>query len=462
MIPRVQNVDLRAQKREVDDQSRAPTSPRVRLYSPLRARGLRHIKLRAILGAIIVGLTHCASATDLFAGRVYTQPQKIYVNQPFELMIELEVSRGKEVDNIRIGGLPDNPDFITLGQLSQDKARETRRRPNGAAVDVLRFRSNSRCHRSFSRQFKPILTCDVIERRSRGFFSFSSSRTRRVKLSPFTLKIHKLPVASRPPDFSGAIGKFQLNGTLSKSAARPGDIITLSLELRGTGWLNNAPAPTPRKTDKFKRYPPKEILRKENQIISEQIFIPNSTNAIAIPAAEFNYFNPQTEQYEVCATAPFELEFITTAEVAHTNLVNVITTDQPTPLSTTPITISAREVNTVFHKILPIITACLTLLATFFVFLTLIKLNKWIAIAATLLTAATGTLLSFKAARYEPIKTLTVKGIAEVHLTPSLKSPLIMKLKNQTEVVPLESTERRTRIEAEGHRGWVVNSDLEE
>ncbi len=413
------------------------------------------------LAAIIFSLAQYAAA-DLFAGRVYTQPDKIYVNQPFDLVLEMEVTRGKDIENIRIQGLPNNSEFITLGQLTQERVRQNRRYEDGRVVDVLRFHADARCHTSVSQQFTPILSCDVLERRSRGFFSYSSSSTKRIRLAPFTLTIHELPKKGRPANFSGAIGEFRLNGTLSKSAVRPGDIITLSLELKGTGWLNNALAPTLDHSADFKSYPPKEILREENRIRTEQIFIPNTTNAVALPPALFNYFNPATERYEICASPPFNLKFITAAAITGTNSVNVIAADETPLISAATITITAREVNTIFHKILPVAIACLTLLAASFIFLTVVKLNKWMAIVITLLTTLVGGSLSFKASRYEPSREITLKEQTEVYLAPSRSSPMIMKLQNSTKVIPLENTERWTRIEAEEQRGWVVNSALEE
>ncbi len=412
-----------------------------------------------LLFTIVLCLAQQASA-ELFSGRVYTQPRKIYVNQPFELFLEMEITRGQKIDNIRIQGLPNNSEFITLGQMVQDKVRKNRHRKDGKVVDVLQFYADARCHRSLSQQFNPILSCDVVDRRSRGFFSFSSSSNKRIRLSPFNLTVKDLPVKNRPANFSGAVGEFRLNGTLSKNAVRPGDIITLSMELKGKGWLNSASVPAPENPGDFKCYPPKEILREKNRIRTEQIYIPNSTNAVAIPPAVFNYFNPKSERYEICSSPAFKINFITTAAVAQTNLVNVISTEESPLPSAATVTITARKVNTAFHKLLPVAAACLTLLAASFIFLTVVKLNKWIAIISTLLTVILGSFLSFKAARYEPAKEVALKGQTEIYLAPSRKAPLIMRLQNSTKVIPLENTEHWTRIEAEGRRGWVVNSAL--
>ena len=64
-----------------------------------------------------------ALAGELFSGRLYTVPEKTYVNQAFEIHFELEVSFGSEVEDLRISDFPSNPDLITVGRLAQRRAQ---------------------------------------------------------------------------------------------------------------------------------------------------------------------------------------------------------------------------------------------------------------------------------------------------------------------------------------------------
>ena len=398
---------------------------------------------------------------ELYTGRVYTQPRKIYLNQPFEIFLELEVSRGQDIDNIRVQGFPSDPDYITLGTLEQEKVRRTRRRPDGETADILLFKARARCHKPVSRQFQPILICDVVERRSRGFFSYSSSAQKRLQLTPLILNVQELPAQGRPPNFSGAVGRFQLKGALSKSDVRPGDLVTLSLELSGEGWLNNAVAPTPPASELFKSYPPRETARSDSLIKYEQIVIPQSTNAVTIPPAEFSFFNPEAERYESCSSPRFKLNFITAVAVTNTNDLLVIDTGtESEPFGAGSVTISARQVNRAFHTILPVALACLTLLASSFIFLSLRRRNRRAAVIAALLTLAAGGALTFRSAASREQSELALKQAASVYLAPSVKSPVIAKLRADARVIPLESTERWTRIRADESSGWVKNGVL--
>ena len=235
-----------------------------------------------------------ALAGEIFSGRLYTVPEKLYVNQAFEIHFELEVSFGSEVEDLRISDFPSNPDLITVGRLeSTARNRITR---DAQALDVLHFTATARCHKPLEHTFAPAVQCMLVERRSTGFFSHWQSYPKQKQLAPFRLRVLPLPEEGRPADFSGAIGVFRLSGRVSQTAVQPGDIITLSLELAGQGWLGAAALPAPPATPLFKTYPVKELLREPARLKTEQVLIPQSTNAAEIAALRFRYFNPATER----------------------------------------------------------------------------------------------------------------------------------------------------------------------
>lgn len=401
-------------------------------------------------------------AGELISGRIYTKPEKIYVNQPFEIFIEVGITPGQEIENIRIQGFPNDPSFITLGQLEQG-GRRSHQTSEGQTADVLSFYATARCHKSLSMHFSPILSCNVVQRRSRSFFSFSSSSSEQLRIAPFKLIIQELPQLGRPADFSGAIGTFKLQGTLSKTQVHPGDIITLKLELSGKGWLNNAPMPAPLLSKEFKPYPAKESLRQDNRITTEQIIIPLTTNALAIGAARFNYFNPQSEQYETSSSPQFNLSFLAIDNSAATNQIKVISTERSPVAALTPTAaINIHEVNELFRQILPAIVGCLFILVASFAFLVLIKVHKWLATVVVILILAIGTVAALKAARHEPEVQIELQQTTPVYLAPSIKSPVIMQLRASTKVRTLESTEGWIRIESAGQRGWIERQHLAE
>jgi len=437
------------------------TAAILRTAKSLSAAGRRtHIFFYALL---LLFLPLLLEAGEIFSSTILTDPYKIYVNQPFEIFIDVELTQGENIENISIQGFPSDPSYITLGQLEQEQSRRTRKDESGQMIDILRFRANARCHKSLSMQFNPILSCSVVQRRSRSFFSFSSSSPERIRMKPFRLVIHELPQTEMPENFSGAVGKFTLTGSLSKTRVRPGDIITCKLDLNGKGWLNNCAMPSPAVSKEFKSYPPKETLRQDNRITTEQIFIPVSTNAVELAAAQFSYFNPEKERYEECASPTFRLEFLSGKSNTLTNQVKVISTDLDSmPEHTPAVSINIHEVNAAFHQILPAVVGCIFILAASFIFLVMRKINKWVATASLIITLGSGTWLAFRSARYQPAEQSRLREQTTVYLAPSDKSPVIMKLQPETPVTPLETTERWIRIEFSNQRGWIQRDNLAE
>jgi len=413
------------------------------------------------LAILLLFMTLVAQAGELFSGKIYTQPKKIYVNQPFKIIIEVAVTPGQAIENIKIQGFPADPDFITLGPLESNYGRSKGKAKQGQTADLLHFNANARCHKSITLPFNPILTCDLIKRRSRGFFSFSRSSQTRIRIAPLKLVIHELPKAGKPTDFSGAIGKFRLTGSLSKTKVRPGDIIIQKLDLNGTGWLNSCAMPSQMASKEFKCYPPKETLRRENRVTSEQVFIPLSTNAVELTSASFSYFNPENECYQTCSSPVFKLQFIVEAETPMTNQVKLISTDSSnSPAQTPSVSINIKRVNAAFHQMLPAIIGCLAILVTSFFLLALMKFNKWLAAIISIATLTAGAFFAIKAADYQPAAEVKINKHTSIYMAPSINSPVIMQLNPETMVTTIESTERWIRVESSGQRGWIQQSNI--
>jgi len=397
---------------------------------------------------------------EIFAGRLYTVPEKIFVNQAFEIHFELEVTSGCEVEDLRISDFPNNPELLTVGRLeSTSRNRITR---DAQAIDMLHFTAAARCHKPVDHTFTPGLQCMFVERRTSGFFSHWQSYPKQQKLSPFTLRVRALPDAGRPANFSGAIGVFRLNGRLSQNLARPGDIITLSLELSGQGWLADAAMPAPQNSPFFRIYPAKEQAREPLRIQTEQVFIPTSTNATEIAAARFCFFNPTTERYEESVAGPFQLTFTDTPSGTKPDDVRVISTAVSGPTANVSQTVTLERVNSTLRHAVPLLAGCAGALAAFFVFFQLFQRHKVLALllSAALLAAGGGAAYALSGKTSAVARTLGRH--TDVLFAPSHAATVLFALNPGTPVVPLETAGPWVRIGAAGRSGWVPASSLSE
>jgi hypothetical protein len=296
----------------------------------------------------------------------------------------------------------------------------------------------------------------LVERRNAGFFSHWQSFPKQKQLEPFTLRVRPLPEAGRPADFSGAIGHFRLNGRLSQHIVQPGDIITLSLDLVGEGWLGDRAAmPVPPASPLFKSYPPKELLREAAHLKSEQVFIPQSTNATEIAAARFSFFNPATERYEESVAGPFRLTFGAAPAAAAAEEVRVIDTARPAVSAVQAQLITREQVDQTLRHSVPLLVAGGGVLAAFFVFFLLAGTHRVLAAGVGLLILAGGLGMGYRLRSKTTLSTRHLARRAEVRFAPSQTGAPLFTLNPGSTVVPLEQSGPWVRIDAAGRCGWI-------
>lgn len=397
-------------------------------------------------------------AGELFSGRLYTVPEKVYVNQAFEIHFEVEVSFGSEVEDLRISDFPNNPDLITVGRLETTSRNRITR--DNQALDVLHFTATARCHKPVEHTFAPALQCMLVERRNTGFFSHWQSFPKEKKLDPFTLRVLALPEVGRPAHFSGAVGTFRLSGRLSKTDVQPGDIITLSLELTGQGWLGDVALPTPLASQLFKTYPAKELLREPLSRKTEQVLIPQTTNATEIAALRFCFFNPATERYEDTVSGPFPLTFHSTTAASKAEEVRVIDTAKSTTAAPLPQTVTIERVNLTLRHVVPLLAGCAGTLTAFLVFFLLYGDHKRLAFVCGLFVLAAGLGAGYALSGKTEVKMRTLAHRADARFAPSHAAALLFALNPGSSIIPLEHAGTWVRVDASGRRGWIPATAL--
>ena len=423
----------------------------------LRSTASRFAHLAAGLLACAAAAAACAG--DLLSGRFYAVPERPFVNQPFVVHFEVEVTPGCEIEDLRIGNFPNNPELVAIGQLeSKSRNRMTR---NGQEVDVLHFTAQARGLQPIDQTFNPTLLCMLVERRANGFFSHWQSYQRQKNLDPFTLSVRPLPAAGRPSDFSGAVGAFRLAGQLSASSVHPGDIVTLHLELTGQGWLGQAALPCLSNALPFKVYPAKETVREPLRVATDQVLIPAGTNATEIAALRFVFFNPGTARYEEASAGPFPLAFTSEAspKAAAVRVINTAASAAPRAAGTVgELTIDPSAV--VARQARPLIAAGLTAALGLWLLFTLFARSRALALFACLAVFALGAIGIRRLGGGEPSASLALSEPAEVRFAPSPRANALFSLTAGTSVVPLERAADWTRIDAQGQRGWVPTDKL--
>ncbi len=161
------------------------------------------------------------------------------------------------------------------------------------------------------------LTCLVRQQVGpRSFFDdfFSSYRTARARITsePVSLQVRDLP--SAPAGFTGAVGNFSVNASLSNTHVSTNDAVTLEVKVNGSGNIRLIRNPELELPSDFEVYDPRstENIRTTDNGMSgtktfEYLFQPRFEGDYTIPQIHFSYFNPASGQFVTKSTPEFEL-----------------------------------------------------------------------------------------------------------------------------------------------------------
>ncbi len=127
------------------------------------------------------------------------------------------------------------------------------------------------------------------------------------------IEVLSLPMP-KPDNFSGAVGKFTLNGTLTPQQLNANDAATLRLELNGYGNMKLMHAPKVDFPKDFDVYDPKEDDKSVNTAQGakgkksyDYIIVPRHAGEFGIAPVKFCYFDTEEEAYRTLQTDSFTI-----------------------------------------------------------------------------------------------------------------------------------------------------------
>lgn len=165
----------------------------------------------------------------------------------------------------------------------------------------------------------------VQQRRSNGnqwfdqFFNdpfFNSVQTSNVTIKSEPIKVTVLPLPKKdtPRDFQGAVGKFLMEVSLSKSDVKTNEPLSLKATLSGSGNIKVLEAPRLEVPNDFEKYDPKitdNIDRTGPTIHGSKTFewllVPRYPGTKHIPPLEFSYFDPSQRKYISLHSKPIDI-----------------------------------------------------------------------------------------------------------------------------------------------------------
>lgn len=132
---------------------------------------------------------------------------------------------------------------------------------------------------------------------------FSSSKPVYLKTEPLELTVKPLP--SPPADFSGVVGKLNVDAAYSRQQLNYGDSLTLRITASGSCNLDPLTRIFTGDVDGFAVYETQKNMEdgvENNQYHSKKefeiILVPETTGDLSIPPVFLTFFNPETDAYE--------------------------------------------------------------------------------------------------------------------------------------------------------------------
>ena len=134
-----------------------------------------------------------------------------------------------------------------------------------------------------------------------------------IETAPTALEISPLPKQGRPDDFSGAIGKFKMEASVSPKKAGPGDPVTLRVVISGQGNFEAMGAPVLVGDEEWRSYPPSEKFQSSDSVSysgekAYEFLLVARTDQQQTPGIRFSYLDPDTGKYEILTQNPLPVQ----------------------------------------------------------------------------------------------------------------------------------------------------------
>lgn len=131
---------------------------------------------------------------------------------------------------------------------------------------------------------------------------------------PISLKVKELPTP-KPKNYSGAVGNYKLNASMSKDKVKANETVNLEVEIIGSGNLNTIKTPNVELSETIETYAPKRRDAFEarptgmrGKVVENRLMVPQYGGEYSVGPIRFSYFDPKEEKYVTLATKPMILK----------------------------------------------------------------------------------------------------------------------------------------------------------
>ncbi|WP_408047876.1 BatD family protein [Tenacibaculum crassostreae] len=177
---------------------------------------------------------------------------------------------------------------------------------------------------------------DIIVAVPTGRVDFFGNRIERQVRKEFAsakkiINAKALPLENKPDDFTGAVGQFSFDVSLSKNTLKANESSQIKVAVNGEGNLKLFELPKIETPKELEVYQPE---RKENvtilsnglkgSVTDSYTVVPEFKGKYKIPKASFSYFNPKEEAYQTITTDDLYVEVLEGKEIPTNSDANTV------------------------------------------------------------------------------------------------------------------------------------------
>jgi len=251
------------------------------------------------------------TANAFVSVRMESERDEVFVKETFTVTLTVASQGVRLGKGFRLLSLP-SADVLRLGPF--DELPLERRMKDHQLQEIRRFRCEAVAARPGPLALSPVLRVGILVREDSAFGALFGRRwvesPREFPVERLSLRVLPLPPDGRPPDFSGAVGRFALDTEIRPTDVAVGDLISVISRVRGKGPLEGIAPPAIAAGPHFKAYDARAVEAPDQPGRAfERVLVPLSTNAAAVPAVTFSFFDPHSRSYETATNGPFPLTF---------------------------------------------------------------------------------------------------------------------------------------------------------
>lgn len=145
------------------------------------------------------------------------------------------------------------------------------------------------------------------------FFDTYTNVTKTLRAPGVTIHVKSLP-QGKPASYSGVVGTFDMNSSLTSSSVTTNEAITLKIEIAGSGNMKLIKSPEIEFPAGLEVYDPKVTNQFKNTSSGmsgkktiEYLIIPRASGTYNIPSVEWSYFDTKTGAYKTLRTEAYTL-----------------------------------------------------------------------------------------------------------------------------------------------------------